>query len=469
MAILDPDPKVVSALSEVWSLAGGRRDALGNISLLGSDPILPTNFKVGTAASVSIGAASLAALEVWRYRTGREQNITLSIRDAAIAFCSEHFTQVNNKAVMQSFWSPASGHFNDKDGNWVQLHCQYPHLRDGVLRVLECENEPKAVQKAVECWSAAELEFACREKGLCVAQVRSREEWNDHAHAKAIQNLPVIEIIKIGEARPEALPLGRQQPLSDVKVLDLTKVIAGPVCGRTLASYGANVMRVGAAHLPFLEPLVIDTGLGKKSTFLDLRDKTDNQKLNDLLETADIFVQGYRPGAIEKYGYGPESIAQKRPGIIYVTLSAYGHVGPWSSWRGFDSLVQSASGIVHEGMVSSNSSKPLPLPCQALDHATGYFAAFGAMMALKKKMEEGGSWMVRVSLAQTGNWLNNLGRVEGLQVKKLDRTEIFDLLEKHESPFGCIEHVRPPENFSETQPYWSSGSVPLGYNKPSWV
>ena len=131
--------------------------------------------------------------------------------------------------------------------------------------------------------------------------------------------------------------------------------------------------------------------------------------------------------------------------------------------------MHSASGIVHEGMVSSNSSKPRPLPCQALDHATGYFAAFGAMMALKKKMEEGGSWMVRVSLAQTGNWLNNLGRVEGLQVKKLDRTEIFDLLEKHESPFGCIEHVRPPENFSETQPYWSSGSVPLGYNKPSWI
>jgi len=158
------DPQVLNALSEIWSLANDSRDALDNISLFGSDPILPTNFKVGTAASVSIGAASLAALEVWRYRTGREQNITLSIHDAAIAFCSEHFTQVNNKPVMQSFWSPASGHFNDKDGNWVQLHCQYPHLRDGVLRVLECENESIAVQKAVERWSADELELCAESR-----------------------------------------------------------------------------------------------------------------------------------------------------------------------------------------------------------------------------------------------------------------------------------------------------------------
>ena len=259
-----------------------------------------------------------------------------------------------------------------------------------------------------------------------------------------------------------------QQPLSGANVLDLTKVIAGPVCGRTLASYGASVMRVGAKHLPVLEPLVIDTGLGKRSTFLDLRDPTDNEKLDGLLRDADIFVQGYRPGAIAKHGFGPEEVAAKRPGIIYVNLSAYGHVGPWSTWRGFDSLVQSATGIVHEGMIESGTNKPCPLPCQALDHATGYLAAFGAMIALKRRLEEGGSWMVRVSLAQTGKWFDDLGRIEGLKTKKPARVEISDLLEKHDSPFGVIEHVRPPENFSETQPYWSTGSVPLGSNEPRW-
>ena len=468
MASLSAEQDPMSILAELWNLVAGGKDALNYITLLGADPILPSNFKVGTAASVTIGAASLAALEVWRARTGREQSITLTMRDAAIAFCSEHYTEVDNKAVMQSFWSPASGHFKDKDGNWIQLHCQYPHLRDGILEILGCENEESSVKKAVASWNGAELEFACREKGLCVALVRSAQDWTEHAHAKAISTLPVIEIIKLGDAPPEPLPSDGQQPLSNVNVLDLTKVIAGPVCGRTLASYGANVMRVGAKHLPFIEPLVIDTGLGKKSTFLDLRDPTDNDKLKLLLRDADIFVQGYRPGAIAKHGFGPEEVAAKRPGIVYVNLSAYGHVGPWSSWRGFDSLVQSATGIVHEGMIDAGADRPLPLPCQALDHATGYLAAFGAMIALKRRVEEGGSWMVRVSLAQTGKWFNDLGRVEGLETKKPTRTEIAGLLQKHDSPFGIIEHVRPPETFSETQPYWSSGSVPLGSNEPRW-
>ena len=468
MRLINPGSSVLEALSEIWSLADGNSDALKYITVSGTDPILPSNFKVGTAASVSIGAASLAALEVWRARTGREQTITLNMRDAAIAFCSEHYTEVDKKAVMESFWSPVSGYFNDKDGNWIQLHCQYPHLRDGVLEILGCENEEFSVRRAVESWGGAELEFACRERKLCVALVRSAKDWSEHPHAKALSGLPVIEILKIGDAPAESLSSDEQQPLSGANVLDLTKVIAGPVCGRTLASYGASVMRVGAKHLPVLEPLVIDTGLGKKSTFLDLRDPADNKKLDGLLRDADIFIQGYRPGAIANHGFGPEEVAAKRPGIIYVNLSAYGHVGPWSTWRGFDSLVQSATGIVHEGMIDSGTNKPFPLPCQALDHATGYLAAFGAIIALKRRLEEGGSWMVRVSLAQTGEWFNDLGRVEGLKTKKPARVEISDLLEKHDSPFGVIEHVRPPENFSETQPYWSTGSVPLGSNEPRW-
>ena len=160
MASLSAEQDPMSILAELWNLVAGGKDALNYITLLGADPILPSNFKVGTAASVTIGAASLAALEVWRTRTGREQSITLTMRDAAIAFCSEHYTEVDNKAVMQSFWSPASGHFKDKDGNWIQLHCQYPHLRDGILEILGCENEESSVKKAVASWNGAELEFA---------------------------------------------------------------------------------------------------------------------------------------------------------------------------------------------------------------------------------------------------------------------------------------------------------------------
>ena len=456
------------AVKRLWEISGGCNKALNNLTILGSDPILPTVFKVGTAASATIGAASLAAAELWKSRTGRTQNVTIDMRNAAAAFCSEHYTEVATKSIMKDFWSPVSGYYNDCNGNWVQLHCQFPHLRDGVLKILGCENDQYAVRAAVEKWNGVDLERECRKNKLCVALVRSQIEWREHAHAKALAQLPVIEIIKIGDAPPKPLLESGKRPLSDIRVLDLTKVIAGPVCGRTLASHGAEVMRVGAKHLPYLEPLVIDTGLGKKSTFLDLRDKIENDKLSELLIDADVFIQGYRPGVISKHGFDPEAIAKQRPGIVYVSLSAYGHSGPWSSWRGFDSLVQSATGIAHEGMTMSGSNKPIPLPCQALDHATGYLAAFGAMVALKRRVEEGGSWMVRISLAQTGLWFNNLGRASGLNLKMPTRLEISDLLEKHDSPFGVIEHVSPPEILSETPPYWSFGSVPLGHDAPRW-
>ena len=224
MRLINPGNSVSEVLSDIWSLADGNSDALEYITFSGTDPILPSNFKVGTAASVSIGAASLAALEVWRARTGREQTITLNMRDSAIAFCSEHYTEVDKKAVMESFWSPVSGYFNDKDGNWIQLHCQYPHLRDGVLEILGCENEEFSVRRAVESWGGAELEFACRERKLCVALVRSAKDWSEHPHAKALSALPVIEILKIGDAPAESLSSDEQQPLSGANVLDLSLI-----------------------------------------------------------------------------------------------------------------------------------------------------------------------------------------------------------------------------------------------------
>ena len=183
---------------------------------------------------------------------------------------------------------------------------------------------------------------------------------------------------------------------------------------------------------------------------------------------ADVFVQGYRPGTITERGFSPNDVAALRPGIVYVTLSAYGHEGPWKAWRGFDSLTQCASGIVHEGMMAAGTGKPHPLPCQALDHGTGYLAAFGAMLALKKRAEEGGTWMVRVSLAQTGRWVDGLGRVDGMAVKNPEATDINDLLEQHDSPWGKVSHVKSPEILSETPPRWVLGPVPLGTHPAAW-
>ena len=213
--------------------------------------------------------------------------------------------------------------------------------------------------------------------------------------------MPRRAIDQIGDAAPQPLPAG-DRPLTGIKVLDLTRIIAGPVCGRTLAVHGADVLLVTASHLPTMEPLVIDTGRGKLSTYIDLRQTSGRETLASLLRDADIFVQGYRPGAIAAFGFGPQDVARIRPGIVYVSLCAYGHEGPWAGRRGFDSLVQTASGFNAAEAEASRASEPRPLPAQVLDHATGYLMAFAAMSALARRAERGGSWHLQASLGQPG-------------------------------------------------------------------
>jgi crotonobetainyl-CoA:carnitine CoA-transferase CaiB-like acyl-CoA transferase len=268
------------------------------------------------------------------------------------------------------------------------------------------------------------------------------------------------------------LPTG-DRPLAGVRVLDLTRVIAGPVCGRTLAVHGADVLNITAAHLPAMEALVIDTNRGKLTAQIDLREAAGRDKLGGLLRGADIFVQGYRPGAIAQYGFSPEQAAQRKPGIVCVSLCAYGHQGPWADRRGFDSLVQNADGLnVAEAEAAGRTGpnpEPMPLPAQAFDHATGYLMAFGAMTALKRRATEGGSWHVRCSLAQTGHWVRHLGRIEsGLTCPNPSFDDIRDLTEDSASGFGRLTAVRHCAVMSETPPRWLRPAMPLGSHAPEW-
>ena len=256
-------------------------------------------------------------------------------------------------------------------------------------------------------------------------------------------------------------------------MLDLTRVIAGPVCGRTLAAHGADVLNITAAHLPAMEALVIDTGRGKLSAQIDLRETSGREKLAGLLREADIFIQGYRPGAIAQYGFGAEEAARLKPGIVCVSLCAYGHQGPWAGRRGFDSLVQNADGLnVAEAQAAGASGpnpEPKPLPAQTLDHATGYLMAFGAMTALKRRATEGGSWHVRCSLAQTGHWVRHLGRIEGgLDCPDPSFDDVRDLMEDSMSGFGRLTGVRNSAVMSETPTRWVRPSMPLGSHAPEW-
>ena len=448
------------AVAALWRGAGLDEDALGWLRLTGQDPVLPSSFAVGTAAQASLAAAGLAAASLWQMRGGQAQDVAVDMRDAAAEFLSERLLRVDGEPGPEP-WDAIAGLYPAADG-WVRLHTNFPHHRDGVLRLLGCANDRAAVAAALASWRAHAFEDAAAEAGLCVTALRSHAEWAASPQGRAVADSP-LRIERIGDAPPEPLP-PHPRPLGDVRVLDLTRIIAGPVCTRTLAAHGAEVLLITAPHLPSIPALVIDTGRGKRSAQLDLRTEAD--RLRQLVAGADVFVQGYRPGGLAALGFGPAEAAGLRPGIVYVSLNAYGDEGPWSGRRGFDSLVQTASGFNADEADAAGESKPRPLPCQALDHASGALLAFGVIAALHRRATEGGSWLVRASLAGTGRWLRGLGRVAG--GLELAMPDLTDRLETGSGPFGRIDAVRHAVRMTVTPPGWALASVPLGTHPAQW-
>jgi hypothetical protein len=337
-----------------------------------------------------------------------------------------------------------------------------------VCKVLNCKPERDDVQAALMQWDGEAFETAAYAGGCVVALMRSHEEWSALPHAKALAALPALTIEKIGEAPPKPWPQG-DRPLAGLRVLDLSRVIAGPVAGRTLAVHGADVLLISGLDLPAIPWLTIDTGRGKLTGFVELKSEQGRVQLRDLLADADIFSQGYRPRALAGLGFSPQDAASISPGIVYVSLSAYGHAGPWAERRGFDSLVQTASGFNHAEGVAAGIEGPKELPAQMLDHATGYLMAFGAMMAKARQSREGGSWHVRVSLAQTGQWLWDLGRVaDGFKTEDLKADAVSPFIEEVSSGFGPLRSVRHSAALSKTPAFWARPAMPLGSHPPQW-
>jgi crotonobetainyl-CoA:carnitine CoA-transferase CaiB-like acyl-CoA transferase len=454
---------------DLWRQAGLAPYAPDAIAFTGKDPVLPSSFHVGAAAQATIGAVGLAAAEIWRRRTGRAQPVRVDARHAAVEFRSEQCVRVDG-APAPEHTDAIFGTFRCGDGRWVRLHTNFPHLRDGVLRLLGCAHDRAAVSAALQKWEALALEARAIEAGLAVAAMRSFAEWDAHPHGQAVATLPALSIERIGDAPPAPLPPAGARPLSGVRVLDMTRVIAGPVSGRALAAHGAEVLLITAPHLYSLPGLVIDTGRGKLSAQLDLRDKGGRDGLRTLLSGADVFAQSYRLGALARRGFSPAEVAALRPGIVCVTLSAFGHVGPWAGRRGFDSIVQTTSGFNHaEAAAAGITDRPKPLPCQALDHASGYLMAFGALVGLLRRAEEGGSWLVRVALAGTGQWLRGLGRVEnGFACADPRQEDVGDLLETGPSGFGMLTAVRHAAQMAETPARWERPAVPPGAHAAEW-
>ena len=455
-----------TALDRLWSLAECDREALERIELAGEEPVLPSVFPIGTAANACVGAAGLAASELWRLRTGAAQPVRVAMRHAAIAYRSERYLRIDGAPVEGPH--RAQSYFRDASGRWMQLHMAYPHHREGILQVLGCPDDEVAIARTLARNDAFAVEDELASHGLPGYAQRDREEWVAHPQAAALSTVPVIEFERIGDAAPCSLQAS-ERPLSGVRVADLTRVIAGPICGRTLAAHGADVLRIHPPHLPEIPVLAMDGGRGKRCANVDLHDAGDRSAFDALIEGADVFVQGFRPGGLAAFGYGPEMVAERRPGIVYVTLSAWGETGPWSGRHGFDSLVQTATGIVAEGSAAKGVEEPAPLPCQALDHSTGYLAAFGAMVGLARRATEGGSWLVRISLAATGRWLDGLGRIDGLSVPDPDLVAVADRLERRRTAFGEMTSVQCAEELPVTPAKFVLPSAPLGSHRCEWT
>ena len=458
------------ALASIWAAAGLPGDTLAHASLTGTEPVLPSSFAVGTAAQVSFAAAALAATELGHARNGLRQTVHVDMRHAALE-CTARFL-IDGRAP--DVWDKLAGLYacgpQGRDG-WVRIHTNFTHHRDGVLRLLGLpegtDTERDAVAQALTGWRAEAFERAATDAGLVVAALRSFDEWDVHPQAAAVAAQPLVTIERIGDAAPRALPALplANRPLDGLRVLDLTRILAGPVAGRMLAAYGADVMLVNAPHLPNIEAIA-DTSRGKLSAFADLREPVGREALRAVLQDAHVFVQGYRPGALSALGFAPDAVVRERPGIVMVSLSAYSERGPWAGKRGFDSLVQCATGFNHAEGQAAGSSEPRALPMQVLDMATGALMAFGAQAALLRQQREGGSWLVRVSLARTGQWLRELGRVpNGFSASPADFTGV---METSASGWGALTAVRRAAVFSHTPAGWARPSMPPGSHLLAW-
>jgi crotonobetainyl-CoA:carnitine CoA-transferase CaiB-like acyl-CoA transferase len=394
-----------------------------------------------------LGAVA-AQLVTARLLTGEPTTVRLDAAHVALAVRSERFLRLEGRPVALGF-APLSRFWRTADG-WLRLHGNYPHHRAAAASVLGSD-DVDAVTAAAAGWAAEDLATAVVAAGGAAAAVRTPEEWAASPQGRAVAGLPLLDLRRTTDGAP------RRPALRGLRVLDLTRVIAGPVATRVLASHGADVLRVDGPRLPEQREGLLDTGVGKRHVVLDLADARERATVEELLAAADVVVQGYRPGALDVLGMDPEALAQRHPHLVVVRLSAWGRSGPWAGRRGFDSLVQAATGIA---TVYGSPEQPGVLPAQALDHATGYLAAATALAALTRQRDEGGGWYGELSLAQTAHWLLAAPRNASVPGPAVDPEPYLQTLD---SPDGPVTVVAPPNS-----PRWTSAAVLPPHAAPVW-
>ncbi len=462
-----------SAFKEVMDVRGLGMPADDEVEITGADPVFSTRFKIGGTCASVLAGIGVAVSDIWQQKTGDRQRAAIDTRRAAATLRSSRYMEApaangqfarvvneNHQAMIQ-----ITQPWPTKDGRWFLPHFGLPNLQKRVLGVLGCEPNPDSVGKAVAQWDALDLEAAIDEARGCGAMVRSNAEWLAHPHGQVLQAKPIIEIIKIADSDPEPFPEG-SRPLSGIRALDLTRILAGPIAARTLAENGADVLMVTAEYLPQIKEHVMDTNHGKRSCFLDLKTTEGAAQLMELARGTDVFSQGYRPGMLSGLGFGPEDLAAVRPGIVYLSINCFGADGPFSHRGGWEQVAQTVTGICNEGGVD----RPALLPAAACDYTTGYLGAYGVLLALARRAREGGSYHVRVSLCQSGMFIYRQGQNDFAKPDMdLSEEELDAMRVETQTAQGPLRHLGPVLHLSKTEPHWIRPTPTLGGNAAEWA
>ena len=442
-------------LSAICSSLDGLAPAAGRVTFSKNDD-LPSIYAVTDLAAASIGAACLAVSLL----TG-DRPIAVDRRLASLWFTWSIRPEGWEPPPL---WDPMAGDYRADDG-WVRLHTNAFRHRAAALEVLGVPGEREHVAAAVARWGKDDLESRIVEAGGCAAAMRSEADWQAHPQGAALAREPLIAWTRYAAA-PGYWQPRPDRPLAGIKVLDLTRILAGPVATRFLAGYGAEVLRIDPPGWD--EGAVIpEIGLGKRCARLDLENKADRGRFEALLTEADLLVHGYRPGALEALGYGETARRALNPALIDVTLDAYGWSGPWRERRGFDSLVQMSVGIAEAGMTRLGRERPTPLPVQALDHATGYLMAAATVCALVRRRNGEGTASAHLSLARTARLLAEQGTAERgapIQAETEDWSPHLEM-----TGWGAAHRLRPPALIEGTPIYWERAAGKLGSAAPAWA
>ncbi|KUL54763.1 CoA-transferase [Streptomyces sp. NRRL F-4489] len=459
-----------------WAALGGDPALTERISYTGPPGLLAARLPVMALARSTVAVCALAAAELAARRDGGSPP-AVRVDDGAVAtaFLSERHLRIDGRPL--TAFAPFSRFWRTADG-WLRTHANYPHHRARLLATLGLPESagPADAEALIAGQRAEDVQEAVYAAGGLAIAARTPEEWAAHPQGATVARHPLLtrETLPTG-APPRPLPALAGHPVlpaAGLRVLDLTRVIAGPVATRTLALLGADVLRVDAPQLPESQDAHSDTGFGKRSTALDLGSRSGRESFEALLAGADVVVTGYRPGALDRFGLAPGALAERRPGLVVARISAWGDDGPWGGRRGFDSVVQVATGIA--ALEADADGTPGALPAQALDHGTGYLLAAAVLRALTEQADTGGSHLATFALARTAHWLMTaLGDEPATPGPQDTAATAADYdpghhLRETDSPLGRLRHALPPVSFDGGPTNWATPPGRCGTDAPVW-